>query len=94
MTRIACVFAVANGSVWERVARSKSPKRRRSTTVRPTRRAARNRRQIRSTMPTSVASIFSAECLPRPSARCEPIEPRRLPGSTRRKSRLCASAFS
>ena len=27
-------------------------------------------------MPTSVASIVSAECRPRPSARCEPIEPR------------------
>ena len=93
VTRIACVLAVANGSVCERVARSKSPKRRRSTTVRPTRRAARRRRVIRSTIPTSVASTVSAECRPRPSARCEPIEPRRRPVSTRRKSRLWASAL-
>ena len=55
--------------------------------------AVRMRRVIRSTMPTRVASIVSGECRPRPSARCEPIEPRRRPDSTRRKSRLCASAF-
>ena len=47
------VWAVASGSVCDRVARVKSSKRSRSTTVRPTRPAARIRRVTRSTRPTS-----------------------------------------
>ena len=39
-------------------------------------------------------SISGCDRRPRPSARCEPIEPRRRPTCTRRRSRLCASAWS
>ena len=45
MTRMASVRAVAPGSVCERVARVKSSKRRRRTTVRPTRLAFRMRQR-------------------------------------------------
>ena len=48
--------AVAWSSVCDRVDLVKSSKRRRSITVRPTRRASRNRRVTRSTRPTSTAS--------------------------------------
>ena len=79
--------------VRERVARLKSSNRSRSTTVRPTRSAARIRRVTRSTSPTSIASR-SPLTSPRrrPSACCEPIDPRRRPVCTGRGSRLCASA--
>ena len=72
--------AVGRGSVCERVAREKSSKRSRSTTVRPTRPALRIRRVTRSTRPIATASISAGDFGERPSARCEPIEPRRRPG--------------
>ena len=53
MARIVCVCAVGRGSVCDRVARVKSSNRSRSTTVRPTRPAARSRRVTRSTSPIS-----------------------------------------
>ena len=57
------------------------------------RRAARIRPVTRSTMASSVASISSAECRwANPRARCEPIDPRRVPVRTWRGSRLLASA--
>ena len=61
VARIVCVCAVGRSSVCDRVAREKSSKRRRSTTVRPTRPAARSRRVTRSTSPTSAASSASAD---------------------------------
>ena len=79
--------------VRDRVAREKSPKRNRSTTVRPTLPAARIRRVTRSTRATSVASRAAGDLGERPSARCEPIERRRRRGSTGRGSRLWASAW-
>ena len=82
------------GSVCERVAREKSAKRRRRTTVRPTRPAARMRRVTRSTRPTSAASTARASAASGRARAATPIEPRRRPGSTRRGSRLCASACS
>ena len=84
----------ACGSVCDRVAREKSSKRSRSTTVRPTRPAARIRRVTRSTSPTSdgVDGVGRSSAQ-RPSARCEPIEPRRRPTCTGRGSRLWASAW-
>ena len=93
VARIGCVWAVERDIVCERVAREKSSKRRRSTTVRPTLRAARMRRVTRSTIATSVASIASGDFGDRPSARCDPIEPRRRPTCTRRGSRLWARAW-
>ena len=92
VARIVCVCAVGRSSVCDLVAREKSSKRSRSTTVRPTRRAARSRRVTRSTSPISDASSSSCDVGPRPSARCDPIEPRRRPVRTDRGSRLCASA--
>ena len=53
--------AVACANVCERVARVKSSNRSRSTTVRPTRAAARIRRVTRSTRPTRTASSVSGE---------------------------------
>ena len=61
VARIVWVCAVASGRVCDRVAREKSPNRNRSTTVRPTRPAARIRRVTRSTSPTITASIASAD---------------------------------
>ena len=68
--------SVARGSVCERVARAKSSKRSRSTTVRPTRSAARmppgdpvdERRRA------TASSSAGRRRRRRPSARCEPIE--------------------
>jgi len=68
--RIVSVLAVAWGNVCERVAREKSAKRSRSTTVRPTRPAVRIRRVTRSTSATSAASTSSSDLGERPSARC------------------------
>ena len=79
--------------VCERVMRVKSPKRMRSTTVRPTRSDARRRRATRSTSPMSTASRSAAVRGPRPSACCEPIERMRRPVTTGRGSRLLASAW-
>ena len=79
--RISCVLAVGCGSVCERLAREKSSKRRRSTTVRPTRPAVRIRRVTRSTSATSDVSISANAVGERPRARCAPIE--------RRRRRLC-----
>ena len=59
--------------------RVKSSKRRRSTTVRPTRSARRSRRAMRSTIPARSSSTRRGERGPRPPARCEPIERRRRP---------------
>ena len=61
--------------------------------MRPARPARRMRPVTRSTSATSVASISSRLRVRRPSARCEPIEPRRRPVRTRRRSWLCASAW-
>ena len=83
------VSAVACATVCERVARVKSSKRRRSTTVRPTRRAARIRRVTRSTTATTNASMSAAVRRDQPSVCCDPIDPRRRPTSTGRGSRLC-----
>ena len=69
------MWAVGRGSVCERVAREKSSKRSRSTTVRPTRPAVLIRRVTRSTRPIATASISAGDLGERPSARCEPIEP-------------------
>ena len=80
----------APASVCERVARVKSSKRRRSTTVRPTRSAARMRRVTRSTRPTSEASSSAAVRRRRPRARWEPIERRRGRACNGRGSRLWA----
>ena len=71
------VRAVGAKSVHDRVAREKSSKRRRRTTVRPTRCAARTRRMTRSTIATRSASTSSGERRPRPRACCDPIERRR-----------------
>ena len=84
--------AVARGRVCERVAREKSSKRSRRTTVRPTRRAVRIRRVTRSTSVTRAVSMAAADVGERPSARCAPIERRRRPTCTGRGSRLWASA--
>ena len=92
MTRMASVRAVAPAIVCDRVARVKSSKRRRRTTVRPTRFAFRMRSVTRSTRPTSTVSSSSADRRRRPSARCEPIEPRRRLACTGRGSRLWARA--
>ena len=72
----ACARSPAR-SVCERVARVKSSKRSRSTTVRPTRSAARIRRvdavdQRRPAIASSSSALIAAR---RPSARCDPIEP-------------------
>ena len=93
VARIVWVWAVASESVCERVAREKSPKRKRSTTVRHTRRAARSRRARRSTSATTMVSRSSGDRGVRPSARCAPIERRRRPTRTRRGSRLWARAW-
>ena len=93
VARIGVVCEVASGSVCERVAREKSPKRSRSTTVRHTRRAARSLRPSRSTSPTRIASRSSADRGLRPSARWDPIERRRRPTCTGRGSRLWARAW-
>ena len=87
------MWAVASGSVCERVARVKSSKRRRSTTVRQTRSAARIRRARRSTSASRKPS--SSACgarAARPSARWEPIERRRAPGCGRGAGRGCGRA--
>ena len=62
--RIVSVCAVARSSVWERVMRVKSPKRIRSTTVRPTRSAARMRRVTRSTSSAAIASSSARRAWP------------------------------
>ena len=93
MVRTVSVWAVARGSVCDRVARVKSSKRNRSTTVRPTRPAARKRRVTRSTSPTTTASRASGVVFRRPSACCDPIECRRRPTCTGRGSRLWARAW-
>jgi hypothetical protein len=93
VTRIASVRAVAPGRVCERVARVKSSKRRRRTTVRPTRLAFRMRSVTRSTRPMRTVSSSSADLRRRPSARCEPIDPRRRLAWTGRGSLLWASAW-
>jgi len=87
------VWAVARPSVCDRVARVKSSKRSRRTTVRPTRWAARRRRHTRSTSATSDSSTSPAGLGRLPSARCAPIERRRRPTSTGRGSRLWARAW-
>ena len=60
VARMGSVCWVAWGRMCDRVARVKSWKRRRSTTVRHTRWAARSRRAMRSTIPTRTASSSSA----------------------------------
>ena len=60
--------------------------------VRPRRPAARMRRVTRSVSATSAASRSAALCGPRPSARCAPIERRRLRGRTGRGSSFRARA--
>ena len=64
MARIGSVCWVACASVCDRVAREKSSKRSRSTTVRHTRRAPRSRRARRSTSPTTTASRASGRSAP------------------------------
>ena len=91
---MACVWAVGYGIVCDRVTRVKSSKRRRSTTVRPARPAARIRRVTRSTSAARVASIRCHDVGRRPSACWAPIERRLLRGRTRRGSRLWARACS
>ena len=91
--RIGRVCAVGREGCSERVAPRKSPKRRRRTTVRPTRRAARSRRVTRSTIATRSASISAGDRRHRPNACWEPIERRRGRDSTGRGSRLWASAW-
>ena len=76
----------------DRVARLKSSNRSRSTTVRQSRRAARNRRHTRSTRPINRLSSSGSDSRRRPNAHCEPIDRRRRPTTTARGSRLCASA--
>jgi hypothetical protein len=93
VSRIVPVWAVARGSVCERVAREKSSKRRRSTTVRPMQPAARIRRVTRSTRVIATASIASGDLGDRPSARCEPIDRRRRRRWTGRGSRLWARVW-
>ena len=88
------VSSVGRDSVCERVAREKSVKRMRRTTVRPRRPARRMRRLTRSTRPTRAASRNSGDHGRRPNARCAPTERRRRRGCTRRGSRLWASACS
>ena len=61
VVRITCVSAVARGRVCERVARVKSSKRSRSTTVRPVRPARRIRPVTRSTSATRVASTSACD---------------------------------
>ena len=61
--------------------------------MRPTRPARRIRRVTRSTRPTTTASMSSGVLGERPSARCDPIEPRRRPTCTGRGSRLWARAW-
>ena len=61
-------------------------------TVRPTRPARRMRRVTRSTSRSLTVSIASGDFGAQPSARWDPIEPRRRRGLTRRGSRLWASA--
>ena len=94
MARITPVSAVGSDSVCERVAREKSSNRSRRVTVRQTRRPLRSRRQIRSTRPTSTASIASGRNRFQPVAHWPPTERRRTPVRTRRGSRLWASACS
>ncbi len=65
---------VARRSVRERVARLKSPKRRRRTTVRPMRRPLRIRRVTRSTTSVRISSGSLSD--PPGNAVCEPIERR------------------
>ncbi len=83
---------VATPAVRERVAFVKSPKRRRSTTVRQVRSPSRRRRARRSTIWVRIRSSSSADRGPVPSARCEPIDPRRRVVSTGRGSRNRARA--
>ena len=85
------LWIVAYGSVCERVARVKSSKRSRSTTVRPDPAAPRA-----SCASPGRPARRARRRFPRrsPAQRdCEPIEPRRRPTRTRRGSRLCASAW-
>ena len=93
VARIVCVCAVASEMVCDRVAREKSAKRKRSVTVRQTRRAARSRRARRSTSPTTTVSRSAHDLGERPRARWAPIERRRRPPRTRRGSRLWARAW-
>ena len=86
--RIVSVWAVARNNVCDLVARVKSLNRSRKITVRPTRRAVRNRRVMRSTRATATASMSPGVFGRRPSAHCEPIERRRRPTCTGRGSRL------
>ena len=92
-SRSVAVSPVACGRECERVAREKSSKRSRSVTVRATRCAARRRRARRSTSASTSVSSLSSERGRRPSARWVPIDRRRLPTTTGRGSRLCASAW-
>ena len=71
--------AVARRSVCERVAREKSSNRSRSTTVRPTRRAARIRRVTRSTSADQHRVDLGRR--PRPAAQ-RPLRPDRAPAAT------------
>ena len=77
--RIDRVWAVACTSVCERVAREKSAKRSRSTTVRHTRWPARRRRATRSTSATRVASMSSRDLGPPAEG---PLRPDRAPAPT------------
>ena len=73
------VEAVARYIVRDRVARVKSSKRNRSTTVRPARPARRVRRVTRSTSAASTGSSSPGGVPGQPSARCEPSDRRPRP---------------
>ena len=60
--------------------------------MRPIRPFARMRRVTRSTSATSTASISAGDFRERPSADCDPNDPRRRRARTGRGSRLCARA--
>jgi len=73
---------------------TESSNRKRSVIVRPTRSARRIRVVIRSMIRRRMTSTSPRDRSRRPSACCDPIEPRRVPTSTRRASTLCDSAKS
>ena len=89
---MSAVLAVAWGRVRDRVAGVKSPNLSRKTTVRPTRSAVRMRLVTRSTTSSSTASDSLRCNPPRGNDRCEPIERRRRPVTTRRSSWLLLMA--
>ncbi len=91
--RMAAVLAVGWGSVWERVAREKSSKRRRRTTVRPIRPAGPHAPGDAVDQPDEhhVDGLDRSAASARARA-ATPIEPRRRPTCTGRGSRLWARA--